>query len=125
MAQDKKAQIVEAFKAGATWEEAARATGLSRSTLWRWSQLDPEFARAIEDAKAGPDAEVEAVTYANCLDPDPAHNTLRMFWLKCRKPDVYQDRQKIEHSGAIPIRYVNDWRANPDLQASNQGGQGD
>jgi hypothetical protein len=106
MQQDKKNKAIEALKAGATWTEAAAAVGVTRPTLWRWTQLDPEFAAAAEDARAGPDSEVEAVTYANCLDPDPAHNVLRMFWLKCRKPAIYQDRQHQQHSGSIGIAHT-------------------
>lgn len=93
--QDKKRRAIDKFGEGCTWEEAATAAGVSRMTLWRWSQADPEFAKAIEDAKSGPDAEVEAVTFANATDPDPAHNTLRMFWLKSRMPQRYKDRVDI------------------------------
>ncbi len=103
MEQDKKTKAIEAFRRGCTWAEAAQFADVSRTTLWRWSQLDEDFAASIDEAKAGPDSEVEAVTYANCLDPDPAHNTLRMFWLKSRVPQVYGERLKIEHSGEIEI----------------------
>ncbi len=90
--QDKKTHAIARFKDGCTWEETAIAIGTSRMSLWRWAAADPEFKAAIEEAKADPDAEVEAVTFANACDPDPAHNTLRMFWLKSRMPKRYKER---------------------------------
>lgn len=85
MLQDKKRKALEAFAQGCTWAEAASACDVSRMTLWRWGQADPAFAQAIKEAGADADIEVEAVTFANACDPDPAHNTLRMFWLNARR----------------------------------------
>ena len=97
--QQKKAHALELFRGGCTWAEAASGTGVNRTTLWRWSQVDPDFASAITEAKADPDIEVEAVTFQQACDPDPANNTLRMFWLKSRKPRTYIDRQDITSDG--------------------------
>jgi hypothetical protein len=87
-----KTRAIDKFREGGTWEQAAMAAGISRMTLWRWAKADPEFAQAIQEARAGPDDEVEAVAFANAIDPDPAHNGLRMFWLKARRPSVYRER---------------------------------
>jgi hypothetical protein len=92
MDTDKKKAILDRFARGMTWHEVARSTGLSVATIWRWGRADPEFAAAIKQACIEPDRAVEAVTFANCLDPDPAHNTLRMFWLKSRVPHRYRER---------------------------------
>lgn len=105
MKTDRKPAVIEAFRRGGTWKEAAAITGLCTTTIWRWMQSDPEFAAALKEACFDADAEVEAVTFGNCIDPDPAHNTLRMFWLKCRKPNVYQDRQSIDHGGEFSVRH--------------------
>ncbi len=109
MQRNKKEWAIEKFKEGCTWEETGTAVGVNRTTLWRWSQTDPEFAKAIEEAKADPDLEVEAVTFRNACDPDPAHNTLRMFWLNSRRG--YKQRSDIT-SGDNPLRYV-DRASNP------------
>lgn len=97
MLQDKKTEALEAFKQGCTWAEAASACGVTRQTLWRWSSADPVFAQAIKDAGADADVEVEAVTFANACDPDPVHNTLRMFWLNSRKG--YKTRSDVTTNG--------------------------
>lgn len=103
MNADKKARLIEAFGRGLTWREACKEVDIAMSTLWRWTQLDPEFHRAMKDACAGPDHEVEAVTYQNAIDPDPAHNVLRMFWLKSRMPNKYKDRQEVSVDRAVPV----------------------
>jgi transposase-like protein len=90
--------MLAALREGMTWEEAADKVGVSDRTLYRWCAADEELAAAAAKAKSGADDLVEAVTFRNCIDPDPAHNTLRMFWLKSRRPEVYRDttRQVIE-----------------------------
>jgi hypothetical protein len=99
MQNDKKALALEAFRKGCTWEEAASACGVHRMTLWRWARSDECFRVGIEEAKADPDHEVEAVTFANACNPDPAHNTLRMFWLKARMPGTYKERLDVTSKG--------------------------
>ncbi len=105
MQHDKKSRAVKLFKDGCTWEEVATGCKVNRTTLWRWAQTDDGFAKAIEEAKADPDLEVEAVTFHNACDPDPAHNTLRMFWLKSRMPKRYKERYDVT-SGDNPIQPV-------------------
>jgi hypothetical protein len=90
--QDRQAALLRAFRAGATWPEATRAVGVSERTIRRWCEADPDFAAAIEAARDRPLAEVESTTLQQCLDPDPANNTLRMFFLKCRAPEVWNDK---------------------------------
>jgi hypothetical protein len=103
MQHDKKTRAIEHFRKGCTWEEVAAACGVGRTTLWRWAQTDHEFAAAIQEAKAGPDLDVEAVTFQNACDPDPAHNTLRMFWLKSRMPQTYKERYDVSTSGTPAV----------------------
>lgn len=99
MSDEKKARAVELFRAGATYDEAAAAAGVSSRTLYRWAEADPEFAELVEDARDRADDAVEAVVFRNCIDPDPAHNTLRMFWLKSRRRPVYGEQSRLEVSG--------------------------
>jgi len=87
-------KMLAAFAEGLTWDQAAERVGVGKTTLWRWCQADPTLAAQANEARAQADDEVENVTFLNCLDPDPAHNTLRMFWLKSRRPDVYRETTK-------------------------------
>ena len=106
MDHDKKRVIVDGLGAGMTMGEAAQLAGISRSTLKRWVATDDAFAEEVSDARERVDDQVEAVTFRNCLDPDPAHNTLRIFWLKNRRREVYGEKAR-ESDGPqeIVIRY--------------------
>lgn len=96
--------MLSALAEGATWEEAARRVGVNPSTLWRWCQADDDLAAAAMRARSAADDLVEAITFQNCLDPDPAHNTLRMFWLKSRRPAVYRETTR-QINEAAPKSY--------------------
>lgn len=106
--------ILMALAAGATLTEAADSAGISSSTIYRWCDADPELASAVAEAKSRADDRVENVAFRNCIDPDPAHNTLRIFWLKCRRPGVYRDIQRTEFSGPdggalrVRVEYADD-----------------
>lgn len=97
------AKFLDALRQGATREEAVGLLGVTSRTVRRWCEADPEIAEAVADAASRADDAVEAVVYRNCLDPDPAHNTLRMFWLKSRRPEVYRDVQAQQHEGGVRI----------------------
>lgn len=95
----RKERLIEAFASGATWFEATRSAGVSERTVRRWCEADPEFAELVAEARCQADDQVEYQTYKNCLDPDPANNTLRIFWLKSRRPEVYRDTAQPETAG--------------------------
>lgn len=109
MSDDKRAcdprheTMIAALAEGMTWEEAADRVGVSDRTLRRWCASDPGLAALAAKARDAADDMVEAVTFRNCLDPNPAHNTLRMFWLKSRRPRVYRDTVRQELSSPGPL----------------------
>ncbi len=122
METEKKPIVIAKFAEGMTWREVSAACGVSLSTIWRWAENDPAFKAAIRMAGENADSEVEAVTFLNACDPDPANNTLRMFWLKSRKG--YRDRLDIT-SEDKPFGYVDRIR-NPRDQhlATHSNGNG-
>ena len=105
-ASDTHDAVIAAIESGCTMGEAAKVVGVNRTTLYRWMAADPEFADRVNAIRDDQDDQVEAVTLKNCLNPDPAHNTLRMFWLKCRRPSQYRDTVRAELTGAAggPIK---------------------
>ena len=100
------ADLLAAFREGLTFEEAARRIGVSSRTIFRWCDRDPKLAEAVAEARCKADDQVESVAYRNCLDPDPAHNVLRMFWLKCRRSEVYRDTQSVGVSVDVTVKVI-------------------
>jgi hypothetical protein len=96
-------RLVELLKAGSTLEDAAKAVGVSSRQVRNWRTADPDLDAIVLDAMCFADDAVEAVTFKNCIDPDPAHNTLRMFWLKSRRPEIYREQAKDEGSPAPTV----------------------
>ena len=104
----RRKRVLNALAKGATLEVAAEKAGVNSSTVRRWRQSDPEFAEAVRDAMYDQDDAVEAVTYRNCIDPDAAHNTLRMFWLKSRRPEIYREQVHQHHTGNVALNWPDD-----------------
>lgn len=100
---------------------AARTADVDRCTHYKWLE-DVEYAAAFAqaDAQAGDALEAEARRRALCGVEEPAgwyqgspggtvtkySDTLLIFLLKGRKPDVYGDKQRVEHTGkdGAPLR---------------------
>ena len=87
----KKQAVIECFRDGMTMPEAAAKVGVGTRTIVWWASKDPEFREEIDEARCRADDQVEAVMFRNALNPDPAHNVIRIFWLKCRRPEVYRE----------------------------------
>lgn len=88
----KRPLVIDALTKGMTMAEAALYACVSKRTIYRWCSLDPELASLVLKARENADDMVEAVTFQNALNPDPANNVLRMFWLKSRRRAVYGER---------------------------------
>ena len=85
----KKEKFIQAHHWGATVAEAARWAGIPMSTLYRWRNKDPKFARDWKDA---------SVRLVNSLEREAfyraANGSDRMlaFLLKASKPHIYNVR---------------------------------
>lgn len=93
---------------------SARVAGIDRGTHYKWL-LDPDYAQAFKDAdgEAADILEAEARRRAVEGVDEPVgwykgeaggvvrrySDTLLIFLLKGRKPDVYGDKHQIEHTG--------------------------
>ena len=105
--ENRRAEFLQAVRQGVTLEDASAILGVTSRTVRRWREADSELDELVLDAMSGADDCVEAATYKQCLDPNPANNAVRIFWLKSRRSDVYGDRRALELSGPkggpIPI----------------------
>jgi hypothetical protein len=119
---------------GATDKELADFFEISESTLNNWKHEYPEFLESIKEGKSSADANVATRLYQRALGfehdseeikvvsdgnnlgshiervpikkiypPDP---TAAIFWLKNRRPKEWRDKQEIEQSGGLTIKFV-------------------
>lgn len=97
---DRKARFLKAYVAAGTIRGAAKAAGISRECHFGWVRVgdpnyDADYARAFADAQdeLTERLEQEAIRRATTGRSD----TMLIFLLKARRPDVYRDR--VEHTG--------------------------
>ena len=109
---------------GLTDEQIAGNIGINTSTLYDWKNKFSEISKALKKGKEVVDIQVENALLKRALGYDfqetrveksdkdgtkiiqtlkhiPADTTAQIFWLKNRRPDLWRDKQNIEHSGQI------------------------
>lgn len=109
---------------GLTDEQIAQNVGINPDTLYTWKKKYAEISEALKRGKDVIDIQVENALLKRALGyayvetktevskkdgkkvtttikeviPD---TTAQIFWLKNRRPDLWRDKQQIEHSGQI------------------------
>ena len=110
---------------GLTDEQIAGNIGINTSTLYDWKNKFSEISEALKKGKEVVDIQVENALLKRALgytykettsecDEDGElkvtkvvtkevvpDTTAQIFWLKNRRPDLWRDKQNIEHSGQI------------------------
>lgn len=107
---------------GATDREMADFFKVSESTFYLWKLEHPDFSEALKVGKESADDRVEKSLYRRALgythdavkifhDKDagttevpyvehyPPDTVACIFWLKNRRPDLWRDKQEVEHTG--------------------------
>lgn len=121
--KDEYLKIVQhACRLGATDREVAEMLSVSERTLNYWKQDRPELLEAMKIGKDAADEHVvkslyhrargyshEAVKILMTKDGDvyreeyvehyPPDTTACIFWLKNRQPQLWRDKQEVEHTG--------------------------
>lgn len=103
--------IVSALKAGATYEHAAAAGGISYQTFNEWRKDLPEFSEAIKAAEG--DAARLLLGKIQAAASEGAWQAAAWI-LERRWPEQYgRNLHQHKHEGTVKIRIerVNDWRA--------------
>jgi hypothetical protein len=108
-----KKQFLAAFEHCGRIDKAAEQCGAGRTTVYRWMHSDPDFADALELARAKALTVLEDEAFQRAKDgvTEPVYqngklvgaiqkysNTLLIFLLKCWGPKRYGDRQRHEVS---------------------------
>lgn len=114
-------QVFKLCLLGATDEQLADFFGVSVQTIHNWTEQEPEFLESRRKGKEEADANVAHALYHRALgyshpeekifqsDGDiiradttkhyPPDTAAAFIWLKNRQPDVWRDKQQVEHSG--------------------------
>lgn len=123
-------QAEKLCKLGATSKELADFFTVNVRTIERWASEHEEFCRALKVGKAEADDRVErslfhrangysheAVkifmpagatkpVYARYVEHVAPDTTACIFWLKNRRPDLWRDVTRTEHSGKVEVEHT-------------------
>lgn len=116
----RKERFLELLAEGNTAAYAARQCGIRRTTAYEARKTDPDFAAAwdiaLEDGIQVLEQEarrraVEGVTKEKGIYHQGQHiatetiteysDSLLMFMLKAKRPEVYRDRAEVKHTGQV------------------------
>ena len=94
---DKKRQVfLRCLENGDSVQNAANVAGVARGTVYRWKQESKDFASAWDEALDSGVDRLEDEAYRRAMD---GSDTLLIFLLKSKRPKVYSEKQRLEHSG--------------------------
>lgn len=87
----KKSIIVQSLQLnGGNITNAAKAAKVSRMSIYRWADADPDFKLRMEEAMAGHIDRVEGALYKNAIE---GNTTAQIFYLKSKRPQVWNKKQ--------------------------------
>ena len=108
---------------GLTDEQIAEKIKITPSTLYEWKKRYSEISEALKKGKEVVDRQVENALLKRALGYQYTEKTVeksnegikirttikevipdttaQIFWLKNRRPDLWRDKQQIEHSGEV------------------------
>ena len=84
-------KFLAAHQLGASTTQAAHVAGVSRATLYRWRDSDPEFAQAWLESRDKSMEDLEVAAYKRAIQ---GNDRLLMFLLKSHMPLTYNKRQQ-------------------------------
>jgi len=106
----KKALFLAYFERYLTLTDAARETGVSRSTPWRWRRSDPDFAEKLHRLEVVADEiayEAAEETLAARVADDRATATERVFYLvnasRRRRDGRWENTNRLDVSGKLGV----------------------
>ncbi len=114
-------------KAGLTDKQMYKELVITEKTLNNWKNTHDDFLQSLKKGKEDPDDNVEVSLYQRALGYEhkedkifnhngkalivptikhyPPDATSMIFWLKNRRPETWRDKQEIEHSGELTIKW--------------------
>ena len=93
----KKAAFLKCLENGDSIQNAANVAGIARNTAYVWRKKDEEFAALWDEALDAGIDRLEDAAFERAMN---GSDTLIIFLLKSKRPKVYSDKQRLEHTGA-------------------------
>ena len=84
-------KFLTAHQLGVSTTQGAHIAGVSRATLYRWRDEDPEFAQAWLESRDKTMEDLEVRAYKRAIE---GNDRLLMFLLKSHMPLTYNKRQQ-------------------------------
>ncbi len=118
-----KEKVIEAISTGLRVSSAAKAAGISRTTIYNWKDSDPDFKKRYDEAFEASTERLEEAAYDLALRgserpivaggevidhfkvPEPR---MLEFMLKSRKPNTYGDRKHVTLDGQLSTTHLSD-----------------
>lgn len=124
---EKCVQAEKLAKLGATDKEIADFFEVTEQTLNNWKQAHPDFFESLKRGKAVADAEVASKLFHRATGYEhpedkifqyegmpvvvptikhyPPDTVACIFWLKNRRPELWRDKQDVEHGGKVQVEH--------------------
>ena len=83
-----------------TDDDVAKKLGINRKTLYEWRKKSDKLNNAINLGKELTDQQVENALYKSAMS---GNVTAMIFWLKNRKPDKWNDVNKLDVNTEIVV----------------------
>ena len=99
--QEKLDQFIELYSSGYTSFAAARRVGLSTLAINRYKKKNPEFMARWQEAYDEFTHFLEGKAEEMARNAMSTSPVMLIFMLKARKPSVYRDNVKMEHTGSV------------------------
>jgi hypothetical protein len=93
-----KTPFIERLQEGGSVTAAAESVGINRKTIYEVRKKDPVFADEMDDATSWCIQKAEDTLYTRAIDGQTAE---LIFFLKCRKPEIYGDKLRSDQIDAI------------------------
>jgi hypothetical protein len=89
---ERKRRFLSEYRSHGVIYRAAQATGIHRTTVYKWLESDPVFVQAFADCHEDTYDDLEASGFEKAMAGDPI---LTMFYLKAHRPK-FRDKMQVD-----------------------------
>ena len=101
---DHKRRFLSGYRRFATVALGCLSAGIESATFYKWRAEDPEFADAV---RALDDEVTDGLTAEAQRRAMARSDTLLIFLLKSRRPEVYQEHREVTVDGGVTLSTIN------------------